>query len=391
MFHNQHQQQQLIPCIPDEIATECLVRIPHRFHSTLKLVSHGWRSLLSDSSFYSHRVKLGAADHLIFLVQPLPVTNSANSTPPPPPTGAEKAEQERRLKGPPAYALGVFNLTRGEWHRLEMSTASTDSGEVRIPMFCQVVSIPTEGKLLLLGGWDPDTLEPVTDVYVIDLVSGSWRRGAPMAAPRSFFAVAVAAGRVYVAGGHDGQKNALRSAEVYDLAADGWAALPPMAEERDECLGMASGGGFMVVSGYATDNQGRFREDAEWFDPGAGRWSKIEGVWPFSTASPRATAAGGRRWWWLSESGEVMEFDWEEMRWKAGRKIRMPRGFGGGGGGSSLCVVDVGGGAFFVMGSGGAGGGEGVFAVEAEGSVWKQVETPAAFLGLPFSSSHMLI
>jgi hypothetical protein len=40
---------------------------------------------------------------------------------------------------------------------------------------------------------------------------------------------------VFVAGGHDNQKNALQSAEVYDANADKWRTLPAMAEERDEC------------------------------------------------------------------------------------------------------------------------------------------------------------
>ena len=37
---------------------------------------------------------------------------------------------------------------------------------------------------------------------------------------------------VYVAGGHDGEKNALKSALVYDVAKDEWAPLPDMARER---------------------------------------------------------------------------------------------------------------------------------------------------------------
>lgn len=69
-------------------------------------------------------------------------------------------------------------------------------------------------------------------------------------AARSFFACAVVDRLVYVAGGHDNQKNALRSAEVYDPEADEWRALPPMAEERDECQGVAQDGRFCVVSGY---------------------------------------------------------------------------------------------------------------------------------------------
>jgi hypothetical protein len=63
---------------------------------------------------------------------------------------------------------------------------------------------------------------------------------------------------VFVAGGHDNQKNALQAAEVYDANADEWRTLPAMAEERDECQGISweEDSRFWVVSGYSTDSQG---------------------------------------------------------------------------------------------------------------------------------------
>ncbi|GAB4858976.1 hypothetical protein Ancab_010448 [Ancistrocladus abbreviatus] len=392
--------EQLIPGLPNETALECLLRVPHQFHSTLKLVCHSWRILLSNPSFYRERRRLATSEHLFCLIQPLPTP--LPSSPPPPPSEKNSGKtQLRSLHGPPLYGLSIYNTTLQKWHRIEMM------GYV-IPMFCHCVALPDSGKVLLIGGWDPETLEPASDVLIIDLVSGFWRKGAKMAVARSFFACAVVGcSRVYLAGGHDGQKNALKSAEVYDVMADEWRALPDMAEERDECQGLClEEGKFWVFSGYGTENQGRFRSDAECFDPESGVWSKIDGVWPFSNTSPRTTianptyTAGPRQWWWLAgeEQGgqmEVREFDWEEKRWKMRNTALLPNGIIG----SSLLAVNGvgcggGGGGIFVMGTSGRDDGRGgavALMVERHGKAWRNIQAPSRFSGLPFSGSSLVI
>ncbi|GAB4825664.1 hypothetical protein Ancab_008537 [Ancistrocladus abbreviatus] len=388
----------LIPGLPNEISLECLLRVPHEFHSTLRSVCHGWRILLSSPYFYRERSRLATAEHLLCLIQPLPTPPPSLSLPPVSEKTSEKT-QLRSLHGPPHYGLSIYNTTLQKWHRIEMMSFV-------IPMFCQCVALPDSGKVLLIGGWDPATLEPVADVLIIDLVSGFWRKGAAMTVARSFFAcTAVGDSRVYVAGGHDGQKNALKSAEVYDVVADEWRALPDMGEERDECQGLClEEGKFWVFSGYGTENQGRFRSDGERFDPESGNWSKIEGVWPFSNTSPRTTiatvasATDYPQWWWLAggEQGgtvEVREFDWEERRWKTRHTILPPNGIIG----SSLFAADGGrcgggGDGIFMMGnSGGDGGGGGALMVERDGKVCKHIQTPFRFSGLPFSGSSLVI
>ncbi|KAJ0035132.1 hypothetical protein Pint_26495 [Pistacia integerrima] len=266
---------------------ECLIRVPYIFHSNMKSVCHTWQNLLSSLSFYQERIKSGTAEQLVCQIQPLPS--------PSPPSQEEEEEEDSTLVVSEFPRLGnikkedglsIYNYNNQTWQRIRPNFGS-------VPMFCQCVTLQSCGKLLLLGGWDPTTLEPVPDVYVLDMVKGpSWRRAAPMLVARSFFACAVVGGsKVFVAGGHDNQKNALKSAEVYDVEADEWRMLPEMEEERDECQGMCLDGDdrFWVVSGYGTESQGRFRDDAECYDPATGIWSKIDGVWPFPSISPRGT------------------------------------------------------------------------------------------------------
>ncbi|KAL0013298.1 hypothetical protein SO802_000367 [Lithocarpus litseifolius] len=62
-----------------------------------------------------------------------------------------------------------------------------------------------------------------------------------MPSKRSFFSIREFLGRVYIAGEHDENKNALESAWVYNLRKDEWAKLTRMSQEREECEGVVIG------------------------------------------------------------------------------------------------------------------------------------------------------
>lgn len=298
-------------------------------------------------------------------------------------------------------------------------------------MFCQCLALPSSGKLLLLGGWDPNTLEPVPHVYILDFIGGEackWRRGASMSVPRSFFACAVAGpsnSNVCVAGGHDSQKNALRSAEVYDVETDQWKMLPDMMEERDECQGLAWDGEskFWVVSGYGTEAQGQFRSDAERYDLESGCWSKVEGVWPFPNTSPRGDTTtvstnDKKHQWWCFMGGEQQQQLSRQVkvddsnRWEIISSIPLPNCITG----TIPCVTTLGYVAqeegnqknihrvFVMSGSGGRGSstlacgdcdGGGAFISDgySKNSTinWKHIHTPVGFSGFPYSASSLII
>lgn len=411
----QQRQERLIPGLPDEIAMECLIRVPLEFHSNMKSVCLKWRNLISDASFYQERLKSDTAEQLVFQVQPLPKQLSTHMIRDHNLMASTKNEQD-----PPQYGLTIYNITCQTWQRMIPDFA--------IPLFCQCVALQSSGKLMLLGGWDPKTLEPVSDVYVLDMIKSpsSWRKGASMSVARSFFACAVVGGsKVYVAGGHDNQKNALKSAEVYDVDKDEWMVLPDMEEERDECLGMCWEGDdrFWVVSGYGTETQGRFRSDAECFDPATGSWSKFDNLSPFQSLSPKCNTttavtskSGGKQceWLWFLENEEQQqqqqfEYEDKERRWKMVSSIvRLPIGTS-----SSSCVSVATFGdhqcnqqkkkqkVFVMSGNGGRGlkcnecEGEAAFIMERDTSngtiKWHHVHTPAAFSGFPYSASYLLI
>lgn len=427
--------QNLIPGLPDEIALECLIRVPYKYHSEIKSVCHGWQNLISSFSFYEERIKSGTAEHLVCQVQPLPPPKDSSShfiydcagriT-------SSKKEEDEQFPGEYQnqnnqqhqqnqqirYGLTIFNASNQTWERMNPKNLG------KIPMFCQCVAIPASRKLLLLGGWDPTTLEPVADVYVLDMAKSSrWRRAAPMSVARSFFACAVVGStRVYVAGGHDNQKNALKSAEVYDVEADEWKILPEMEEERDECLGLSWEGDdkFWVVSGYGTESQGRFKSDAECYDPDTGIWSKIDTLWPFQSISPRGNTAAvtsnaqQKQWLWFLTTEQQQLLESQQQQENEGKKgkfassiVQLPNVITG----TSSCVTVTTLGIcsqnygkhnqnsqqqqqqkFFVMTGNVAGEGGFILEKERGGNMkWNHVQIPVGFSGFPYSSSYLLI
>ncbi|KAI0491788.1 hypothetical protein KFK09_026048 [Dendrobium nobile] len=78
---------------------------------------------------------------------------------------------------------------------------------------------PASSSLSAAAGTHPETLTCSDAVYVYSFFSTTWSRGRLMPGPtRSFFACAASpSNQVFFAGGHDEEKNALKSAMVYDI------------------------------------------------------------------------------------------------------------------------------------------------------------------------------
>ncbi|CAD5321318.1 unnamed protein product [Arabidopsis thaliana] len=391
----------LIPGLPSELALECLVRVPFQFQSAMRSVCRSWRSLLSDSSFIQERRRCGKTELLLCLVQPLtppiPASKSVDETLM---VDEKKSEDEShpRVFCTPRFGLSVYNAAMSTWHRVAFPE------EEQIPLFCECVVLQDAGKILLIGGWDPETLQPTRDVYVLEFAGRKWRRGAPMKESRSFFACAsVSPTKVYVAGGHDDQKNALRSAEVYDVEKDEWSSVTPMTEGRDECQGFAVGTGlrFCVLSGYGTESQGRFRSDGEIYDPATNSWSRIDNVWRFPDTSPRGRTAGDFRssstLWCFTDTDLQSERRWETNDDSRNLKldlqsIQLPMT------GSSVFAGSLGGESVVMIGGKRESEGEGEGGVmmkmttEKKMGKWSHhVHIPCDFSTLPFSHASIYV
>ncbi|KAH7351622.1 hypothetical protein KP509_19G006500 [Ceratopteris richardii] len=245
---------ELIPHLPFDIALECFLRLPLYSLSTLPQVCRSWRSVLSSPSFFETRRVKGHQTNLACMILASPSAGSSKS---------------------PVYSVSIYDQKQDTWAVLP---AIPDLPE-GVPLFCSCVAVGTQ--LVLLGGWDPSSWSASDSVYIYDFVQARWRRGAPMPTARSFFACAAEpGGRIVIAGGHDDNKNALRSAEVYDISADAWETLPDMNEERDECKAICCYGKVLIVSGFPTQRQGQFVASAESYDFQEKKWEVIDNFWP---------------------------------------------------------------------------------------------------------------
>nr|DAD35824.1 TPA_asm: hypothetical protein HUJ06_006464 [Nelumbo nucifera] len=173
----------LVPCLPNEIARECLIRVPYNQFSTVSAVCKGWKEEVESVQFHQQR-KSGE------LSQAIPTTGSWSSLPP-----------------APGFPDGL-------------------------PLFSQCAGVGR--NLMVIGGWNPTTWERC---FVFDFISGRWHRGADMPGGGGgsclFFTCPLDFDRkIFVAGGHDDEKNALESAMSYDLAKDDWAPLPDIERPR---------------------------------------------------------------------------------------------------------------------------------------------------------------
>ncbi|KAJ6944708.1 hypothetical protein NC652_009915 [Populus alba x Populus x berolinensis] len=249
---------ELIPSLPQELGLECMTRLPYTAHRVASQVCKQWCDLLESKDFYYHRKKLGYTHKVACLVQAV--------------HGADVLQGSKQGNSP-CFGITVFDSASQTWERLD----PVPNYPIELPLFCQLASC--EGKLVVMGGWDPVSYEQVSHVFVYDFTTRKWREGKEMPSKRSFFAIGSYSGRVYVVGGHDENKNALRTGWVYDLSKDEWTELTQMNQERDECEGVVIGDEFWVVSGYGTDNQGAFEGDAEVYEFGSGQWRQVKKAW----------------------------------------------------------------------------------------------------------------
>lgn len=248
-------EAELIPGLPEEIGRECLARVPFVNLGAARAVSKLWKTCIESAPFHHLRKSTGIANSVVAVSQ------------------AQLPENEPVHPSPSLYRLSFFDPATGAWS----CAPPVPGGHRSLPRFCQIVSVGCE--LVVVGGWNSRTWAPSDEVHIYDLASTAWRTGAPMPGPaRSFFACAGSMERrmVFVAGGHDESKNALRSALAYDVTADAWVRLPDMARARDECCGVLARDAFQVLDGYPTEARAQFTRSAESFDANAWRWGPVE-------------------------------------------------------------------------------------------------------------------
>ncbi|KAJ0458859.1 putative F-box/kelch-repeat protein KMD1/2 [Helianthus annuus] len=257
--------------LPHDIALQCFIRVPFNQFHTIRSVCKAWKAEVHLPELLRLRNSTGKAQSLVVLSQ-------AKMNP------AEKW----KCSDVPVYRLVVLEPETGSWSEMPC----LPEFENGLPLFCGMVAVGSD--LVVMGGYGPGTWDCLNSVFIFDFLSSKWRRGADMpGGPRSFFGCAVDGQRtVFVAGGHDLEKNALKSVWTYDVVKDNWTQLPDMIKERDECECLFHHGKFHVINGYPTNMQGQFYQSIEVFDMLARKWSESNGVLSESTDTPEICVKG---------------------------------------------------------------------------------------------------
>ncbi|KAH7866288.1 hypothetical protein Vadar_018281 [Vaccinium darrowii] len=345
----------LIQGLPEEIGLECLIRVPYTQFSSVSSVCRRWNAEIRQPEFRRLRKESGLTQSLVVMVQ-----SWVNPSEPRSDTMKHPVNQ--------VFRLTVFEPETGKWSELP----PVPGYENGLPMFCRIVGVGLE--LVVMGGWDPVTWVVSDSVFVFNFVSATWRRGSDIpGGPRSFFACASDLDRVvYVAGGHDKEKNALRSALAYDVAKDEWVQLPDMAMERDECDGVFHGGKFHVIGGYNTEMQGRFSTSAEAFDAAAMKWDQVEDDFLDVATCPNTCLDVGDWRLYMCRSNEVavrQSSTWQAVA-ELPAEVRSSRAF-----------VTAWQGKMLVIGSPRFDGAHRAYVLDLKRYTWTQVEAPEEYSG----------
>ncbi|KAL5538681.1 hypothetical protein UlMin_044124 [Ulmus minor] len=200
----------LIPSLPDDVALNCLARIPRWHHPNLSLVSKSLKSVLSSPLFFSTRSLLNSTQNLLYLT----LRSHHNSTwftlyrkPDPNPNASDELIKTLLVPVPPIPAPSIG---------------------------CAYAVLGT--KIYVLGGSINDV--PSSHVWVLDCRFHTWEPGPSMRVGREFAAAGVVDGKIYVMGGcvADSWAKATHWAEVFDPVIGRWEAVPSRVEVREKWM-----------------------------------------------------------------------------------------------------------------------------------------------------------
>ncbi|KAL5152586.1 F-box/kelch-repeat protein [Glycine soja] len=347
---------ELISGLPEDVARDCLIRIPYEQFPAVASVCKGWNTEIHSPDFHRRRRTTKQAQEILVTVQ-----SNIDS---------EKTRTGLLAKSTtnPVYRLSVFEPKTGSWSELPLGPELAFG----LPMFCRIAGVGFD--LVVMGGWDPDSWKASNSVFIYNFLSAKWRRGADMpGGPRTFFACASDQNNqtVYVAGGHDEEKNALRSVLAYDVARDLWVPLPDMSRERDECKAVFRRGALCVVGGYCTEMQGRFERSAEVFDVATWKWGPVEEEFMDAAACPRTFVDGGDGAMYMCCGGDVVALQGDTWRnvAKVPGEIR------------NVACVGVWEGAMLVIGSSGFGEPHVGFVLDLKSWAWTKLVSPEEYTG----------
>ncbi|CAK8567813.1 unnamed protein product [Lathyrus sativus] len=260
----------LIPFLPDDVAVNCLVRVPRSQHTTLSLVSKSFRSLLSSPLFFTARSLLHSTQHILYL--------------------------SIRTR---ASTLQWFTLHNNK-HLIPLPPLPS-------PVIGSAYAVIGHA-IYVIGGSINDI--PSRHVWILDCRFHRWLPGPSMRVSREFAAAGVVDGKIYVIGGcvPDNWSRSANWAEVFDPVTNSWEGVPSPPEIREKWMHASA-----VVDGkiYAMADRGGVS-----LDPcsASGVWESVGGELDLGWRG-RACVVNGILYCY-DYLGKIKGFDVKKGLWK---------------------------------------------------------------------------
>ncbi|KAL5699274.1 hypothetical protein ACHQM5_030202 [Ranunculus cassubicifolius] len=188
--------QPLIPGLPDEVAENCLLHLPYPYQTLVRSVSSSWNRAINDPIYQLSRKSLYESQPYIFVY----------------------AFQKSTAK----IQWQAYNPRSSRWFILPSMPFSS-------PGFA-TASVPSQGKLYVLGGMGSDTKSPLRSVITYSTSTNKWEYASSMLSPRAFCAAGSIGSKIFAAGGgyEVGRQEAVQSMERYDTETDTWSSVAGM-------------------------------------------------------------------------------------------------------------------------------------------------------------------
>ncbi|XP_059307509.1 F-box/kelch-repeat protein At1g30090 [Lycium ferocissimum] len=235
----------LIPRLPDDVALNCLLRIPVDNHMACRTVCKRWYSLFATKDrFFCRRKELGFHDPWLFVF------------------AFHKSSGKIQWK--------VFDLNNFAWHTIP---AMPCKEEKVCPHGFRCICIPHEGVLYVCGGVASDVDCPLNLVVKYEVRKNRWTVMKKMITARSFFASGVIDGMIYVAGGNSTDLVELESAEVLDPIKGIWYPVANMGTNMASYDSAVVNGKLLVTEGWFWPFS--FVPRGQIYDPKTDNWENM--------------------------------------------------------------------------------------------------------------------
>ena len=145
----------------------------------------------------------------------------------------------------------------------------TNVAPLKIARYDHTATKLGNGKVLVVGGWNPDTVGSIKEVELFDPMTNTWTTVDPLQTSRAYHtATLLPNGKVLIVGGAG--HTLLGSAEVFDPATNTWTAANPLLIARIGHTATLLRTGHVLVAGGT--GLGGFIPTSELYDPATDTW-----------------------------------------------------------------------------------------------------------------------